>query len=84
MERLIQWLDNVDDLISMIGLVSERIRKVLFTLIFICVALAFQVGGVLLALSYPPLASAMVILLFATLLYRQVTGPKPPFSQALS
>jgi hypothetical protein len=73
-ERLIQLLDDLDDLISMIGLVSERIRNSALSIIFACGALAIQVGGVMLALIHPPLALAMAILLFVSLLYRSVTS----------
>jgi Mg2+/Co2+ transporter CorB len=84
MERLIQLLDDLDDLISTIGLISERVRNAWLSLLFTCVALAAQVGAVLLALSHPPLALATAILLFVTLLYRQVTRPQPAFAQVLS
>ena len=76
MERLVQLLDDFDDLFSMVGLVGERLRNACFSLLFTCVALAVQVGGVLLALSHPPLALAMVIILFAILLYSSVTSPR--------
>jgi len=75
MERLIQLLDDLDDLIAMIGLVSERIRNAIYSLLVASVAVAVQIGGVLLALSHPPLALAMAILLFVSLLYRSVTSP---------
>ncbi len=76
MERLVQLLDDFDDLFSMVGLVAERLRNVCFSLLFTCVTLAVQVGGVLLALSHPPLALAMVVILFAILLYSSVTSPR--------
>ena len=75
MERLIQLLDDIDDLISMLGLVSERIRKTAVSLILTCTGLAIQIAGIMLALKHPPLALATAILLFVTLLYRQVTSP---------
>ncbi|MDH3612597.1 MAG: hypothetical protein OEU90_07490 [Gammaproteobacteria bacterium] len=76
MERLIQLLDDLDDLISMVGLVSERIRKAFYSLLFTCVAVAVQVGGIFLALIHPPIALATAILLFVALLYRSVTSPR--------
>ena len=75
MERFIQYLDEIDDLISAIGLLAERIRSLFLSLIFLCVSLAVQVGGVMLALSYPPVALAAALLMFVTLLYRSVTVP---------
>jgi len=74
MERLAQWLDDLDDLVSMAGLVSERIRNACIKLLVAGAALAVQIGGVLLALFLPPLALAMAVLLFVSLLYHLVTS----------
>ena len=75
MERLIQYLDELDDLIGMIGLVTERIRS-LFLALLSCVSLvAVAVPGVWLALVNPPLALGSSTILFVTLLYRTVTAP---------
>jgi hypothetical protein len=76
MERLAQLLDDFDDLVSMVGLVSERIRKAILSLILTGTALAVQIGGVLLALIHPPLALATALLLFVFLFYRLVTSPR--------
>ncbi len=76
MERLAQLLDDLDDLISMIGLASERIRKFCLTVIATCTTIALQVGGVLLALAHPPLALATALLLFVALMYHTVTSPR--------
>lgn len=84
MERLVQLLDDLDDLISAIGLFSERIRNVSLALLRTCGVLAIQTGGVWLALSYPPLALAVAILLFVALLYRRVASLQPPFVRALN
>lgn len=75
MERLIQYLDELDDLIGMIGLAAERILS-LFLALLSCVSLvAVAVPGVWLALVNPPLALATSTILFVTLLYRIVTAP---------
>ena len=76
MERLAQLLDDLDDLISMIGLVSERIRKFMLTVIVTFTTVALQVAGVVLALAHPPIALATAILLFVSLLYHKVTSPR--------
>lgn len=76
MERLAQILDDLDDLISMIGLVGERIRNILISLIVTAAVLAVQVGGIILATIHPPLALAMALLLFVTWLYYSVTSPR--------
>ena len=75
MERVIQWLDDLDDLIGMLGLASERIRRVLVAIGLTFVGFLLQLGGILLALSHPPIALATVIIMFVTLLYRSVTNP---------
>lgn len=75
MERLVQWLDDLDDLIAIIGLVSERIRSAFYSLICASAVLAIQIGGVVLALMLPPpLALALAVLLFVCLLYHNVTS----------
>jgi len=73
---VVQWLDELDDLIAAIGLVSERIRNFFRALSFLAISLSVQCAGVLLALRHPPLALATAMLLFVTLLYRSVTEPR--------
>ena len=50
MERLVQWLDDLDDFVHMAGLVSERFRRGLRSLLMTIFLLIIQIGGVLLAL----------------------------------
>ncbi len=83
MERLVQLLDDLDDLIAAIGLFSETIRNFYLSLLTTCVALAIQAGGVWLALRHPPLALAAALLLFVALLYQRVTSPQLPFVETL-
>ena len=71
-----QMLDDLDDLFSMVGLISERLRRTFLSLLLTGILFSVQVGGILLALAHPPLALAMVIILFVTLLYRSVTSPR--------
>ena len=81
MERLIQYLDDLDDLVGMFGLVAERIRS-LFLALLSCVSIAaVAVPGVWLALVSPPLALATSTILFVTLLYRTVTAPTHALSR---
>ena len=75
MECLIQWIDDLDDLVGVFGLARERIRSFVLAFVFAAASLTLQIGGVLLALSHPPLALATAILMFVTLLYRSVTTP---------
>jgi hypothetical protein len=76
MERIAQLLDDLDDLICAIGLVRENIRRFILGLFATVATIAIQVGGIFLALAHPPLALALVILLFVTLLYHAVTNPR--------
>ncbi len=75
MERLLQYLDDLDDLYGMVGLIVERLRRFVLAL-FRCVTLAAgALAGVWIATLHPPIALAISILLFVTLLYRSVTSP---------
>ena len=74
MERIAQLLDDLDDLISMIRLVGERIRKLILALVATCMTVALQVGGILLGMAHPPLAMALAMILFVLLLYNSVTS----------
>ena len=76
MERLAQFLDDLDDVFAMVGLVSERIRKAALSILSTCLAALLVAGGIWLALKHPPLALATALLLFVTLLYRAVTSPR--------
>jgi len=82
MERLIQLLDDLDDFVAIFGLLSEKIRNGLMTLISTLFVLTIQVGGVLLALAHPPLALAAALLLFVSLLYHSVTSSHQPLEIA--
>ena len=77
-----QLLDDLDDLIAAVGLISEHIRRFFLALFFLGFASLALVAGVLLALRHPPLASATAVILFVTLLYRSVTVPRTAFRQS--
>ena len=73
MEFMLQYLDDLDDLYGMAGLVAERVRNFVLKAL-ICIALiAVAAASVWLAAVHPPVAMATSILLFVTLLYRSVT-----------
>lgn len=78
MERIVQLLDDLDDLVYAFRLLGERIRNALLMLLYTAVFAGLQAGGVLLALAHPPLALATVMLLLVTLLYREVTAAHLP------
>jgi hypothetical protein len=73
LERLLQYFDDLDDLVSSIGLLAERIRNTSLTLVFLGFSLLLQIGGIALALLHPPLALGTALIMFVTLLYRSVT-----------
>jgi len=73
MERLLQYLDDLDDLYAMVGLINERLRRFLYVLFSYLLVCAGAIAGVWLASLHPPVALATSTLLFVTLLYRSVT-----------
>ena len=75
MERLLQYLDDLDDLYGVIGLLMERLRRCAWFAGYVCLLSTITAAGILLALSEPPLGLAMALLLFTALLYRAVTQP---------
>lgn len=75
MEQLLQYMDDIDDLVGVLGLVYEQLRRLFLTLVSLCIALSLVASGVGLALVHPPIALATSMLLFVTLLYRMVTSP---------
>ena len=75
MERLLQYLDDLDDLFGALGLLAERLRKLAVFAAIISLLLLCEVAGILLALKEPPLGLATAILLFTALMYRAVTQP---------
>ncbi|HNP65969.1 MAG TPA: hypothetical protein PKH39_18720 [Woeseiaceae bacterium] len=74
MECFLQYLDDLDDLYGMAGLIVERVRR--FAILTItCLLLASGAAvGVWFAAVHPPMAVASSILLFVALLYRSVTS----------
>ena len=75
MERILQWLDDLDDLFGAVGLLVERMRRFVVTLARLVALLCVVTCGVLAGLTEPPLGLAVAILLFVFLLYRSVTQP---------
>lgn len=75
MERLLQYLDDLDDLYGVLGLLTERLREIVWLASLIAGSLVLGTAGVLIALNEPPLGLATAMLLFVWLLYRAVTQP---------
>lgn len=75
MERLLQYLDDLDDLYGMVGLIIERLRRFVIILTSCLLAATVAIAGIWLAQLHPPIASATGTLLFVTLMYRSITAP---------
>ena len=75
MERILQWLDDLDDLYGAARLLAERTRRFAWNFARMLVLLFAGAGGMFAALREPPLGLAVAILLFVFLLYRVVTQP---------
>lgn len=74
MERIAQYLDDLEDLYFAAALLMERARHALRVSLLLVLSFCLQFLGVLLALSQPPLALAAVSLMIVGLLYNSVTG----------
>ncbi|MBT8101368.1 MAG: hypothetical protein KJO95_00270 [Gammaproteobacteria bacterium] len=75
MERLLQYMDDIDDLVGAFGLFYEQFRRLLLMVVALLVSLALIASGVLLAIWHPPSALAACLLLSITLLYRSLRAP---------
>jgi hypothetical protein len=75
MERVLQYWDDLDDVIGAVGLIAERIRRLILFVASTVLAGTLQLGGIMLALAQPPIAMAIVTILLVTLMYRTVTNP---------
>ena len=75
MECLLQYLDDLDDLFGIVGLVWERLRRAMLKLLAVIMVTFVAAAGVWLALLHPPIALATSTVLFVILLYRTVTAP---------
>jgi membrane protein YdbS with pleckstrin-like domain len=82
-ERLLQYLDDLEDLIYAAPLIAEQLRRAIQRILFLLTSIVLQIAGVILALSHPPLALAVVTLMLVALLYRAVIVPMPPIVSAI-
>lgn len=81
MERLLQYWDDVDDFVGIVGLLGERLRRIaLFVVVFALYAGLLGIG-VYVALHDAPLAVAIVSNLAVLLLHR---GTLPHADTALA
>ena len=83
MERLLHYLDDLDDLFYAIPLAWEKARTLARLTLAIIVTVAVQALGIYAALTSPPLAVATASLLIVTLLYRGAVGRMPQAGRAV-
>ena len=83
MERLLQYLDDLEDFIYAAPLIAEQLRRAIQRILFLFASIVLQIAGVILALSHPPLALAVVTLMLVALLYRAVIVPMPQTVSAI-
>ena len=72
MERFLQYLDDLEDLIYAAPLIAEQFRRAVQRILFFLGSILLQVGCVILALNHPPLALAV------SLSYRAIDSSGPP------
>jgi len=82
-ERLLQYLDDLEDFIYAAPLIAEQLRRAIQRILFLLASIVLQIAGVILALSHPPLALAVVTLMLVALLYRAVIVPMPQTVSAI-
>jgi len=76
-ERFLQYLDDLEDVIYAAPLIAEQLRRAIQRILFLLGSICLQFGGVILALKHPPLALAVVTLMVVGLLLRAVVIPVP-------
>ncbi len=77
MERLIQYLDEIEDFFYAAPLIAEQVRRAIQRIFFLLGSISLQIAGIVLALKHPPLALAVATLLLVGLLLRAVVIPVP-------
>lgn len=72
MERLMQYLDDLEDFVCALILAARRIARVAGALLGLALSIATPIGILVLALAQPPLGLAAATMLSVVLLYRAV------------
>ena len=67
MERLLQYLDDIDDLAGAFGLLRERFRRLLFRLLRAALGLSVMAAAFWLAITHPIAAVATCAVLIVVL-----------------
>lgn len=77
MERLLQYLDDLEDLAFAVASQAENIRRILRFVGFTLIAVLAQMLCVALAVTNPPLAAASASVLVVGMLYRSAVYNVP-------
>ncbi len=77
MERLVQYLDDLEDLFYVVALKAERIREAFHYFLLIAASAILQVFAISIALWNPPLAVAIASLLLVGMMFRAVVSYSP-------
>lgn len=70
MERLLQYLDDIDDLVGALHLFHEPVRRLILKLLVLAGGVMALSTGFLLTIRYPTAAMGLGLLLVAALIYR--------------
>lgn len=82
MERLLQYLDDLDDLVYAIALTGERIRTFGNLTLYVTLMAIAQAFGIYAALTHPPFTVATGSLLVVGLMYRGAVHNGPDIRTA--
>jgi prolipoprotein diacylglyceryltransferase len=82
-ERLLQYLDDIDDLVGALRLFYEPVRRLTLKLLALAAGVLTLCAGFLLTLSYPLVALGLGLLLLIALVFRTLTAaPRNRLRQA--
>lgn len=82
MERLLQYMDDLEDLVFAVASQGEKIRHLLRFILFAITAVSAQAMSIFLAVVNPPLAVAAASILVVGMLYRSVVYNIPVVAAA--
>lgn len=81
MERLLLYLDDIDDALFALAFVGERRGRRLAALLAALLVALTGAGTVFVALHEPAMGAAVLSLLTVLLLYRAATAPRPAITR---
>lgn len=76
MECVLQWLDDLDDLVGAVALRAESLRRIALGCLAGAAALMLLAAAILAATRYPDVAPAIAAILLAAFASRQSAGTR--------